>query len=47
MSRISAGEKMLERERERSNFSLRSTKIGWSEFVKKRIKVHLLNEGYA
>ena len=45
--RISAGEKTLEREGESSNFSLRSTEIGWSEFVGLRTKVNLLNEGYA
>ena len=29
------------------SFSLRSTEIGWSESVKPRVKVHLLDEGYA
>ena len=29
------------------NFSLRSTKIGWLEFVGPKMKVHLLEEGYA
>ena len=42
-----AGEKTLEREGESSNFSLRSTEIGWSEFVGPRMKAHLLDEGYA
>ena len=40
-------ERERERERESSNFSLRSTEIGWSEFVGPRMKVHLLDEGYA
>ena len=35
------------RERESSNFSLRSKEIEWSEFVGPRVKVHLLDEGYA
>ena len=30
-----------------SSFSLRSTEIKWSESVKPRFKVHLLDEGYA
>ena len=30
-----------------SNFSLRSMEIGWSEFVRPRTEVHLLDEGYA
>ena len=29
------------------NFSLRSTEIGWLEFVEPKMKVHLLEEGYA
>ena len=29
------------------NFSLRSTEIGWLEFVGPRTKVHLLDESYA
>ena len=29
-----------------SSFSLRSTKIGWSESVEPRFKIHLLDEGY-
>ena len=34
--------------RERSsNFSLRSTKIGWSSFDELRFKVRVLDEGYA
>ena len=40
-------ERERERERESSNFSLRSTKIEWSEFVGLRTKFHLLDEGYA
>ena len=36
------GEKTLERES--SNFSLRATEIDWSEFVRPRTKVHLLDE---
>ena len=46
MRRIYAGERTLEREGERLNFSLRSMKIGWSEFVEPRTKVYLLDEGY-
>ena len=30
-----------------SNFSLRSTKLRWSDFVEPRMKVHILDEGYA
>ena len=39
----------VSREREERNFSfsLRSTKIRWSESVEPRFKVHLLDEGYA
>ena len=40
-------ERRREREGESSNFSLRSTEIGWSEFVGQRTKFHLLDEGYA
>ena len=49
MRRIYVGEKTLEREieRESSNFALRFTEIGWSEFVGPRMKVHLLDKGYA
>ena len=47
MSRISVGKKTLEREGDNSNFSLRSTEIGWSEFVGPRTKVYLLDKGYA
>ena len=42
-----------ERERERKekrknkNFSLQSTEFCWSEFVGLRMKVHLLDDGYA
>ena len=55
MNRFSVGKrgKPVERERERKekekknqNFSLRSTKFRWSEFVGPRTKVHLLDEGY-
>ena len=28
------------------NLSLRSTEVGWSEFIRSRTKVHLLDEGY-
>ena len=36
------------RVRERnSNFSLRSTKLGWSSHVGPRLKVEVLGEGYA
>ena len=35
------------REREHPNFSLRSSKFHRSEFVEPRVKVHLLDEGYA
>ena len=35
-----------ERNEINSSFSLRSTEIGWSESVKPRFKVHLLDEGY-
>ena len=28
------------------NFSLRSTEIDWSEFIRPRAKVYLLDEGY-
>ena len=36
-----------ERNEINSSFSLRSTEIEWSESVKPRFKVHLLDEGYA
>ena len=36
-----------ERREKISTFSLRYTEIGWSESVEPRIKVHLLDEGYA
>ena len=36
-----------EREKRNFSFSLQSTEIGWSESVKPRFKVHLLDEGYA
>ena len=42
-----AGEKTLERERERAQTSLYEGEIGWLEFVGLRTKVHLLDEGYA
>ena len=29
------------------NFSLQSTEIDWSDFVRPRTKVHLLDESYA
>ena len=29
------------------NFSLRTTEIGWSEFIRLRTKVHLLDKSYA
>ena len=35
-----------ERKERNSFFSLRSTEIGWSEFVEPRFKVHILDEGY-
>ena len=35
-----------ERNEINSSFSLRSTEIEWSESVKPRFKVHLLDEGY-
>ena len=35
------------REREHLSFSLQSSEFRWSEFVEKRVKDHLLNEGYA
>ena len=43
------GQYVGERKREErdSNFSLRSTEIGWLEFIGPRTKVHLLDEGYA
>ena len=40
-------ENVREKEGDGSNFSLQSTEIGWSKFVRPRMKVHLLNEGYA
>ena len=39
-------ERRREREGESSNFSLRSTEIGLSEFIGLRTKFHLLDEGY-
>ena len=35
------------RETEHSNFSIRSSEFCQSEFVEPRVKVHLLDEGYA
>ena len=39
------GEKK-EMKKKNQNFSLRSTKFHWSEFVGSRTKVHLLDKGY-
>ena len=41
------GVRESERGEKTSSFSLRSTKIGWSESIEPRFKVHLLDEGYA
>ena len=35
------------RERENISFSIRSSEFLWSEFVEQKVKVHLLDEGYA
>ena len=42
-----AAAEMREEGERSSSFSLRSTEIGWSESVKPRFKVYLLDEGYA
>ena len=35
------------KKKKNQNFYLRSTEFRWSEFVGPRMKVHLLDEGYA
>ena len=37
----------MERKREKEDFFQGSTKFRWLEFVESRVKVHLLDEGYA
>ena len=44
---ISARKKNIQSRERSSNFSLRSTELGCSVFVKPRTKVHLLDEDYA
>ena len=45
--RVREGEKRQKKKKKSQSFFLRSTKFRHSEFIEPRVKVHLLDEGYA